>query len=96
MPEAAGSIEGQHNEHKVMLYALSTCIWCRRTRRFLEANDVAFDYIYVDLLEGLEREDVLSKVRRWNPSASFPTLVVDDDQCVVGARLDRIKEVLSL
>jgi glutaredoxin-like protein NrdH len=96
MSQAIGSVQGHRNEHQVMLYALSTCVWCRRTRQFLESNGVTFDYIYVDLLEGKEREDVLTKVRRWNPFASFPTLVVDDARCVVGARLDEIKEVLDL
>jgi glutaredoxin-like protein NrdH len=96
MPEATGSMPGSHDEHHVVLYALSTCIWCRRTRRFLERNGVAFDFIYVDLIEGRERDEALAEVRRWNPSASFPTLVVDGSQCVVGARQEKIKEVLGL
>jgi hypothetical protein len=57
---------------------------------------VAFDFIYVDLIQGQEREDVLAEVRRWNPSASFPTLVVDDSQCVVGAQQEKIRQVLGL
>lgn len=96
MPEPTGSVSGHRDEHHLILYALSTCIWCRRTRRFLEQNGVAFDFIYVDLLTGSEREDALTQVRRWNPAASFPTLVVDGSQCVVGADKDRIREVLGL
>ncbi len=96
MSQATGSVPGSHNEHQVVLYALSTCVWCRRTRRFLEQHGVAFDFIYVDLIQGLEREEAMAEVRRWNPSASFPTLIVDDSQCVVGARQEKIKEVLGL
>jgi glutaredoxin-like protein NrdH len=96
MPQATGSVSGDHDERHVVLYALSTCIWCRRTRRFLESNGVAFDFIYVDLIQGREREEALSEVRRWNPSVSFPTLVVDGSQCVVGAQQEKIKEVLGL
>jgi len=96
MPQATGSVPGTRNEHNVVLYALSTCIWCRRTRRFLERNGVAFDFIYVDLIQGQEREDALAEVRRWNPSASFPTLVVDDSQSVVGAQQEKIRQVLGL
>jgi len=96
MPTATGSVPGPHSEHHTVLYALSTCIWCRRTRQFLERQGVAFDYIYVDLLQGKEREDALAQVRRWNPSISFPTLVADDSRCVVGAKLEEIKEVLEL
>ncbi len=94
--EARGSIPGSHNQHRTMLYALSTCIWCRRTRQFLEDNSVQFDYIYVDLLQGAEREEVLAQVGKWNPALSFPTLVVDDAKSVIGSQLDAIKELLEL
>ena len=96
MPEAKGSVPGSKNEHDVILYAISTCGWCRRTRKFLEDQDVAFDFIYMDLIKGQEREDALTEVRRWNPATSFPTLVVDNSDAVVGYRTDQIKEVLGL
>ena len=96
MPDAKGSVPGSRNEHRVMLYAISTCGWCRRTRKFLEDNDVAFDFIYMDLAKGQERADALEEVRRWNPATSFPTLVVDDAEAVVGYRTNEIAEVLGL
>jgi glutaredoxin len=79
-----------------VFYGLSTCVWCKRTRKLLEDHGVTFDYVYVDLLQGEEREEVLRRVRRWNPSASFPTLVIDDARSVVGYRPEEIKEVLGL
>jgi glutaredoxin-like protein NrdH len=96
MPSAKGSVPGRHNEHRTVFYGISTCVWCKRTRRFLEDQGVAFDYFYVDLLSGHEREEVMGRVRQWNPRASFPTLVVDDSRCIVGYRPEEIKEVLGL
>ena len=96
MPEAKGSVPGPHDEHRIVFYGLSTCIWCKRTRQFLESQGVAFDYVYVDLLRGQEREEVLALVRQWNPATSFPTVVVDDSTCVVGYRQEEIKEALGL
>lgn len=96
MPTPTGSVPGPRNEHHTILFALSTCIWCRRTRRLLEREGVAFDYIYVDLLQGVEREEAVAQVRRWNPALSFPTLVVDGVRCVVGYRPEEIEEVLEL
>ncbi|MDY7075719.1 MAG: glutaredoxin family protein [Chloroflexota bacterium] len=96
MPEARGSIPGTHNKHHIVFYGLSTCTWCKRTRQFLEDQDVAFDYTYVDLLKGQEREAAVEKVRRWNSAVSFPTLVVDDGQCIVGYKTDKLKEMLGL
>jgi len=80
----------------VLFYGLSTCIWCKRTRQFLESNDVAFEVVYVDLLQGAEREAVVEQVRRWNPSVSFPTLVIDNRRCIIGYRPEEIQEALGL
>ena len=96
MPEARGSIPGTHNKHHTAFYGLSTCIWCRRTRQFLEEQGVAFDYIYVDLLRGQEREEAVTQIRRWNPATSFPTIVIDDSRCVVGYKPEKLKEALGL
>jgi len=82
--------------HHVTLYGLSTCGWCKRTKRFLDANGVEYKLIYVDLLRGAERERIMAEIRQWNPQVSFPTVVVDDQTVVVGYRQDRLREVLGL
>ena len=79
-----------------MLYALSTCGWCRKAKRFLDDNDVEYEYQYVDLLKGAERDKVMAEVRKWNPRGSFPTVVVDDKASVSGFKEDRLREVLGL
>ena len=96
MPEARGSIPGTHDKHRTVFYGLSTCIWCRRTRQFLEDQGVEFDFTYVDLLKGQEREEAVEQVRRWNSAVSFPTVVVDDSRCVVGYKPENLKEALGL
>ena len=96
MAEPRGSVTGIHQEHQVKFYGLSTCIWCRKTRQFLEDESVAFDFVYVDLLEGDERETVKDEIREWNPRVSFPTIVIDSAQCVVGFKTDELKQVLGL
>ncbi len=94
--KARDSVPGSHNEHHVLFYALSTCIWCRRTRQFLESRDVAFEVVYVDLLQGAEREAAVEQVRRWNPSVSSPTLVIDGRRAIIGYRPEEIQEALGL
>ncbi len=96
MAQANGHIDGEHSEHKVMLYALSTCIWCRKTRKLLEDEQVTFDYLYVDLTSGDERKNAQEAMRKWNPAMSFPTLVIDDEECIVGYKPDKIKGQLGL
>lgn len=96
MAEARGSVPGSLDDRQVVFYGLSTCVWCKRTRALLEDNDVAFDFIYVDLLGGDERREAIERVRQWNRAGSFPTVVVNDEQCVVGYKPEEIKEALGL
>jgi len=80
----------------VKLYALSTCGWCKKTRQLLDTNGVEYDLVYVDLLEGDEREAVLAEVRKWNPRTSFPTVVVNESESVAGFNEERLRELLGI
>ena len=79
------------NEGKIVLYALSTCGWCRKTRLLLEELNFEYDYIYVDLLEGDERNETIEQVKKWNSQLSFPTLVINDEKTIVGFDEEGIK-----
>ncbi|TKJ28429.1 MAG: NrdH-redoxin [Chloroflexi bacterium B3_Chlor] len=83
---------------KVKLYALSTCGWCRKTKRFLDANNVDYEYEYVDLLTGNDKVRALAEVEQYNPRKSFPTVVVQngDTHVVIGYKESRLREVLGL
>ena len=79
---------------QVMLYALSTCGWCKKTRSHLGELGVEYDYTYVDLLPAEEKEKTMKIVEKWNPPCSFPTMVIDNNTCIVGYQEDKIREAL--
>jgi glutaredoxin-like protein NrdH len=83
------------NTGKVMLYALSTCGWCAKTKELLRELGIAFDYIFVDLLEGKEQDEAMDQVEKFNSSGSFPTLVIDNKKCIVGFREQEIREAFG-
>ena len=80
---------------KITLYALSTCGWCRKTKALLSSMGVAYDFVDVDLLQGKERDDTISIVKKWNPASSFPTLVINESKCIVGFDETSIKKELK-
>jgi len=80
----------------VKIYALSTCPWCKKTKTFLNNLGIDYYFVDVDLLEGKERDDTMTIVRKWNPSSSFPTIVINDSRCIIGYREDEIREALNL
>jgi len=94
--EPRGRVSGPHDKHQVRFYGLSTCIWCRKTRKFLEEQGVAFDFVYIDLLQGAERDEAKEQVRRWNSAVSFPTIVIDNKRSVVGYKPEQLTEELGL
>jgi glutaredoxin-like protein NrdH len=79
---------------QVMLYALSTCGWCRKTKALLNDLGVEYNFVDVDLLKGAEQDKVMKEVEKWNPSSSFPTVVVNGE-CIVGFDEKRIKKAVG-
>jgi len=80
---------------KIKLFALSTCGWCRKTKGFLNDLGAEYDYIDVDSLAGAEREAAVEEIKRWNPQCSFPTIVINDDSCIVGFEEEKIRRVVK-
>jgi glutaredoxin-like protein NrdH len=79
----------------VMLYALSTCQWCNKTKQLLKELGIGFDFVYLDLLEGNEQETALSDMEKYNPKGSFPTLVINDKRCIIGFQENQIREAFG-
>lgn len=79
---------------RILLYALSTCVWCRKTKQLLEQLGVDYNFVDVDLLSGAERAQVMEEIKKLNPRCSFPTLTIDD-QCIIGFDEQKIKGALK-
>jgi len=89
-----GHVKGTH-KGTVLLYALSTCVWCKKTKRLLDELGVEYYFIDVDLLEGEEKSEVEQELLRWNPRKSFPTIVVNNERVLISFNEDEIREVLG-
>lgn len=81
-----------NNRGHIMLYALSTCGWCRKTKRLLNNLGVEYYYVDVDLLEEEEKDEAMKSVKLHNPQGSFPTMIIDEKKCIVGYDEDRINQ----
>jgi len=79
----------------VHLYALSTCPYCRMTKKFLDENSVAYEMTEVDTLEGDEKTAAVDEVVRLSGGKSFPVLVAGEE-VVVGFNKGRITQILGL
>jgi glutaredoxin len=83
------------NVGDIKLYALSTCPWCKKAKKLLDDLGVEYSFSDVDLLTGTEREEAIVTVKKWNPSASFPTIIINETKIIIGFKEQEIKEALG-
>jgi glutaredoxin-like protein NrdH len=91
------ALEHVHGKHAgdVKIYALSTCPWCKKAKQLLNDMGVEYFFVDVDLLAGDERQKTIAEVKKWNPGASFPTIVINGHTIIVGFKEQEIKEALK-
>jgi glutaredoxin-like protein NrdH len=89
-------VSGKKNNHKVTLYALSTCVWCKLTKQFLNENEISYEFVDVDLLGKEDKQKVRQTITSKGGSLSYPTTIVDDKVVITGFRKDKLKEALGV
>ena len=87
-------VEGE-NKGEILIYALSTCGWCKKTKQFLNDKKIAYSYVDVDLLDDGENTTVMEIIRKWNPSGSFPTIVVNNKKGIRGFNSTELMKALE-
>ncbi len=89
-------VVGTNNHHKVFLYTLSTCSWCRLTKKFLKENNIEYEYVDVDLASEESREEVRREAIRSGGGLTYPLIIIDNKRRISGFRKDEIKAALGI
>jgi glutaredoxin-like protein NrdH len=84
----------EEQKKKVRLYSLSTCPTCKRVRAYLDEQNIKYDLIEVDLLDSGEQWLTAKEVKKYNPAATYPTLVVEE--VILGLDEGAIRSALNL
>jgi glutaredoxin len=79
---------------KVSLYTLSTCPWCRKTKRFFMEHDVPFDYTDYDLADEATQQKIVQEMDE-HGATGFPYVKIDGE-VVSGYNPSRYAELLGL
>ncbi|MBM4235363.1 MAG: glutaredoxin family protein [Firmicutes bacterium] len=78
----------------VKVYALSTCPWCKKVKRYLEDHQVQYNCVDVDLAQGEEQKVALEEVEKLTGRRSFPVTVIGDT-VIQGYKEDEIERALK-
>jgi len=89
-------VPGKNNKHRVLMYAISTCAWCKLTKNFLKDNNIEYEYFDVDLSDGEDREKIRREILKRGGRLSYPAIIIDDKILINGFREDKIKETLEI
>lgn len=89
-------VPGENNKHGVFMYAISTCAWCRRAKRFLEDNKIEYEYVDTDLCSREDREKIRRNILSRGGRLSYPTIIVDGKIMITGFQEHRIREALEI
>jgi glutaredoxin len=89
-------VEGKNSKHRVLIYAISTCAWCKMTKKYLKDKDIAYEYVDVDLTSDDDHEKIRDDIVRRGGEPNYPTIIVDDKTLITGFRKDKINEALEI
>ncbi|MCW4034415.1 MAG: glutaredoxin family protein [Candidatus Bathyarchaeota archaeon] len=89
-------VPGKHNKHKVLLYAISTCGWCKRAKNFLNENSVQYDYLDIDTCNAEDKNKSMNDILSRGGRLAYPTIIVDDELLLTGPTPEKLREVLEL
>lgn len=89
-------VPGKDKRHKVFLYALSTCAWCKKTKKFFEDHGIEFEYIDVDRCSKEDLAAIRSELEKRGAPMSFPLIIIDDKVQILGFKEDELKGALGV
>jgi glutaredoxin-like protein NrdH len=79
---------------EIVFYGLSTCMWCKKTKAFLDEKKIDYVHYFVNEMEGDEKETIRAQVCELNPKMTFPTVKIGD-RIILGHHPDELEEALA-
>jgi len=85
---------GGKKDNNVTIVTLSTCMWCKKCKRFLQDNDMKYQYIDVDKIPPEDKAKILNYLKdSYQSRISYPFLICDNGH-VVGYDPEKYKELM--
>ncbi len=79
---------------KVSMYTLSTCPWCRKTKKFFKDRNIPFDFIDYDLAGEEEKERIGKEMEKYAGHIAFPFVKINGE-VVVGYNPERYGQLIK-
>jgi len=70
-------IKGKKSK-EILVYTLSTCGWCAKTKALLNELGVEYSYVDVDLLNEADQKEVGNEFKKLKTDFAFPKIVIQN------------------
>ena len=78
---------------KITMYTLSTCPWCRKTKKYFQDRNVEFSFIDYDLAGEEDQNRISAEMMKNSGHIAFP-FVKFGDIVVVGFNPERFEQLI--
>lgn len=69
----------------ILLFSLSTCMWCERTEELFKELGLEYGHVMVDFLEPADQQEVTELLSKYDANVGFPvTLINNGEKVIVG------------
>ncbi|KON27394.1 glutaredoxin [miscellaneous Crenarchaeota group archaeon SMTZ-80] len=79
---------------KIVMYALSTCPWCRKTKQFFKEKNIEFNFIDYDLAGEEEQDKIRNEMSKYG-NVAFPFVKIGEE-VVIGYDPDKYSKLCGL
>lgn len=78
-------VSGNNCGHDVVLFALSTCGFCKRAMEFLNENSIAYRYLHADMMSAEKRSILKEEYKKqYGNRLLYPTAIIDGKKILNG------------
>ncbi|MFX1397242.1 MAG: glutaredoxin family protein [Promethearchaeota archaeon] len=92
----AQKVDGENGINEdIFIYTLSTCMWCKKCKRYLNERNVKYSYIDVDKIDSADKAKILEHLRaNYQERISYPFLTCEKG-FIVGYDQKKYEEILN-
>ncbi|MHA1941696.1 MAG: glutaredoxin family protein [Candidatus Hodarchaeales archaeon] len=71
-------VEGTQNKHEIWLATISTCMWCKKGKKWLEEHEYAYSFLDIDKISVEEKNNLKKEIENvFGVRPRFPFIVID-------------------
>ncbi|MFX1393483.1 MAG: glutaredoxin family protein [Promethearchaeota archaeon] len=90
------SVDGEKDQREITIFTLSTCMWCKKCKSWLNERNIKYRYIDVDKIQYSQKSEILNYLQKnYQQRISYPYMVCDKNDVVVGYNPNKYEELLK-